>query len=308
MRKKKKILPILAVLLGIAVIAAGFLGYQLKVSFDRYAALDSEIVANTQTVYVATRDIERGEKLFDASSTTNPDEVNIELQNIYTSTPNDYYMTIEDIGQEARIEIPYDTPVQASMVSSTDDLTKDTREVEISVAELMTSQADNDVVDVRIVFPDGSDYSILPAKKVSNLVLGTQVWTTTLNESEILTYQCAVVDAYKNEGTRIYTTRYVEPTIQEAITPNYPVSATTLDLISSDPNIIDRATETLNLQARMSLESRLSGLSEDELGLIVDGQQQNQTDLQDALSISSEDEDDAIVNDETYDALGTLEE
>ena len=58
----------------------------------------------------------------------------------------------------------------------------------------------------------------------------------------------------------------------------------------------------------MSLESRLSGLSEDELGLIVDGQQQNQTDLQDALSISSEDEDDAIVNDETYDALGTLEE
>lgn len=304
MRKKKKmLLPILAGCLALMVLVSGFLGYRLKISTDKYKALDAEIVANTQTVYVATRDIERGEALNDASTTDDPDKVNVELQNIYTDLDSSYYVQSSDLGKPARIDIPYDVPVNLAMVLDTDELSDDLREVEISVAELMTSQADNDVVDVRISFPDGSDYLLLSKKQVSNLVMGTSVWTANLREDEIITLTCATVDAYLNAGTKIYTTRYVESNVQADGVPNYPVSAVAMDLISTDPNITEKATNTLNLQARMSLEERLLGISEDQMDLITDGQENAQSEIDNALSANEETEDSA-----TYDVLGTMDE
>lgn len=304
MKKKKKVLvPILAVTLGIFVLISGILGYQLKVSFDKYSKLDAEIVANTQTVYVATRDIERGEKILDSSSTANPDEVNVELQNIYTSLDSSYYLTSEDLGKPARLDIMFDVPVLTSMVLDSEDLSKDLREVEISVAELMTSQADNDVVDLRISFADGSDYLLISKKQVSNLVLGTSVWTTTLTEDEIITLTCATIDAYLNQGTRIYSTRYVESNVQEDGIANYPVSAVAMDLITTDPNITKKATETMNLQARLSLEERLAGITEDETDLINDGREDALNNVSDTID-QNEDTDDSGA----YDVLGVMEE
>ncbi len=304
MKKKKKVLvPILAVTLGIFVLISGILGYQLKVSFDKYSKLDAEIVANTQTVYVATRDIERGEKILDSSSTANPDEVNVELQNIYTSLDSSYYLTSEDLGKPARLDIMFDVPVLTSMVLDSEDLSKDLREVEISVAELMTSQADNDVVDLRISFADGSDYLLISKKQVNNLVLGTSVWTTTLTEDEIITLTCATIDAYLNQGTRIYSTRYVESNVQEDGIANYPVSAVAMDLITTDPNITKKATETMNLQARLSLEERLAGITEDETDLINDGREDALNNVSDTID-QNEDTDDS----EAYDVLGVMEE
>ena len=37
----------------------------------------------------------------------------------------------------------------------------DTRDYEISVANLTTDQKENDVVDIRVIFPNGEDYVIL---------------------------------------------------------------------------------------------------------------------------------------------------
>ena len=72
-------------------------------------------------------------------------------------------------------------------------------------------------------------------------------------------------------GARIYTTRYVEENIQETSTPNCPVRETTIALINSDPNVVTKATETLNLEARLSLEQRLGTLTEDELDAVSEG-------------------------------------
>jgi hypothetical protein len=81
----------------------------------------------------------------------------------------------------------------------------------------------------------------------------------------------ATIDAYKVSGTYIYTTRYVEPNLQTESTPNYVVRPEVIDLINSDPNILSIAKETLNLDARISLEQRLIGLSEDTLKAVSEG-------------------------------------
>ena len=151
------------------------------------------------------------------------------------------------------------------------EISTDLREHEISVAHLMTDQAEHDCIDVRIMFPDGSDYVVLPKKYVNNLHLENCVFYSHLNESEILTLSSAIVDAYLTTGAYIYTTRYVESSIQDAAIANYPVRSATLSLMQSDPNILEVATECLNVQARMDLTTRLALLSEEQLEAVAEG-------------------------------------
>ena len=79
------------------------------------------------------------------------------------------------------------------------------------------------------------------------------------------------MDAYCTTGAKIYATRYVESNIQKDATPDYLVSAQVIDRMVSDPNIVSLAQDTMNLQARMSLEQRLSGLTEDQLAAVAEG-------------------------------------
>ena len=94
-----------------------------------------------------------------------------------------------------------------------------------------------------------------------------------MNEDEIMRMASAIIDAFTISGTKIYTTRYIESTLQEDAVPNYVVKPEVLDLINSDPNITEIATKTLNLQARIDLEQRLSGLTDDHLNAVVAGHQ-----------------------------------
>ena len=63
----------------------------------------------------------------------------------------------------------------------------------------------------------------------------------------------------------------MESSIQDAAIANYPVRSATLSLIQSDPNILEVATECLNVQARMDLSTRLSLLSEEQLDAVAEG-------------------------------------
>ncbi len=66
-------------------------------------------------------------------------------------------------------------------------------------------------------------------------------------------------------------TRYVAGTVQNAGTPDYLVKQETLDRLAKDPNVLTLAQNTMNLQARMSLESRLASLTEEQLKAVNDG-------------------------------------
>lgn len=265
-----------AALLIVVAICAIFL---MKNRIDEYKnkaqALESELAANTQTVYVVRNDrfdengnmigIKAGEVVTDIG-----DNANVMLQTIRTGLNPASYIGLENIGDIALVDIEPEEPVMTNMVSKL-EITQDTREYEISVADLMVDQQPNDYIDIRIMFPTGDDYLVLSKKQVKNLVLNSSLFYTYLSEEEILRLASATIDAYTITGTRIYATRYVAGNVQQAGTPDYLVKQETLDRLAKDPNVLTLAQTTMNLQARMSLESRLASLTEEQLKAVNDG-------------------------------------
>ncbi|MBP3280307.1 MAG: hypothetical protein J6M44_15275 [Butyrivibrio sp.] len=266
--RKNKFRLLISILVAVLIILAGCIAiiYVGKKTLDEKQTqindLQYEIDSNKQVVYVAKTDISAGETLVDGE--------NIMKQEIYTGLESEYYLPDESVGGVAVLDIKALEPIMADMVTTL-QVQQDTREYEIAVANLMTDQDEYDFVDVRIMFPTGEDYTVLTKKPVHNLILDSCVFYSYLNEDEILRMASATIDAYTVSGTYIYTTRYVEPNLQTESTPNYVVRPEVIDLINSDPNILSIAKETLNLDARINLEQRLIGLSEDTLKAVSEG-------------------------------------
>lgn len=265
-KKRNRMLIMIVVIVLLALIICSFFEYSkiqdLKAANIMY---QTELSNNQQTVYVATDLINAGDIVTDTG-----ENANVEKQTVYTGLESYNYITESEMNTRAKVDIAAGVPVMYNMVTDV-VVDNDTRDYEISVANLTTDQKENDVVDIRVIFPNGEDYVILSKKQITNLNLENCVFTSQLNEEEILRVASAIVDAYMTTGARIYTTRYVEENIQETSTPNYPVRETTIALINSDPNVVTKATETLNLEARLSLEQRLGTLTEDELDAVSEG-------------------------------------
>lgn len=265
--KKEKRLVFVSSVLGILLVgscAVGVLGYkQIRRYETNESSMKLEMAANQQTVYVATADIKQGDQLLEGT--------NVALQNIYSGLDASLYMTDEQVGYKALVDIPLGDAVQLNMIGE-NDITADERDYEMDVVTLMTNQENNDIVDVRIMFPDGSDYIVLSKKTIRNLSLENSIFYTNMDEDEILRMASATIDAYQTSGAKIYTTRYVQPTLQDESIPFYPVKENVIDLLHNDPNILEIAQETLNASAREDLEARLMSISDDDSASIVSAQ------------------------------------
>lgn len=169
-------------------------------------------------------------------------------------------------GARALVDITAGTPILLSMVSD-EKIQKDTRIVDVNVVELQKTQEDNDIVDIRALFPDGTDYIVFSKQQIRNLN-GTD-FQLYLNEDQIQTLDSATVDAAKM-GARLYTVKYVQNQLQDAAIPFYPVRQETIDLISSDPNVLTYAKETMNKKARQALEERLPQTDADGNPVVAD--------------------------------------
>lgn len=268
MKKKSgtKLLAIILVIFVLLVCVCGFFLYQSKANEkslkEQIADLEWEIESNTQFVYVATNDLTKGTVLEEG--------INVEIQENVTALPAEFYMQEADLGKTLTVDVQAYEPIMASMLTA-EVFTKDTRDYEVGVANLMVDQQVNDYVDIRIMFPNGEDYIVCSKLKVKKLLLEDSIFYTNLNESEILTLASATIDAYTISGAKIYLTRYVESNLQEEAIPNYPVREETLALMTTDPNILEVAQQTLNYEARRALEEKLATLSEEHLKSVVAG-------------------------------------
>ena len=266
--RKNKLKLVISILIAtvIILIACVAIIYVGKKALDEKETqineLQYEIDANKQVVFVAKNDIAAGETFVEGE--------NIMKQEIYTGLESEYYLQDDMVGSIAVLDIQALQPIMKNMATPL-MVTEDTREYEIAVANLMTDQKEYDYVDIRIMFPTGEDYTILTKKNIHNLNMESSVFFTYLNEDEILRMASATIDAFTVTGTYIYTTRYVEPSLQQESIPTYVVRPEVIDLINTDPNILSIAKDTLNLQARIDLEERLRGLSDDALKSIADG-------------------------------------
>lgn len=321
-RKKGKLITrlliafiILALVLGVLVVLGRNQVNQYQTKIDD---LQYQIDSTQQTVYVANGDID--------ANTQIQQDINVMQQKIATGLDPSQYLTADDLTNgkyTSLVKIATGTPIMKNMVTS-DDVTNGNKEVEINIAELLVDSKANDVVDMRIAFPDGSDYCVLSKKTMKNLIYNSSVWYTDLNEQEILTLTSAIVDAYTNTGTYIYLTRYTDPSIQDASQCNYPVNQIAHDIVNgsaetSDPNIdrtsdtYTKMTETLNLLARNRLQEKLASLTPEQLQAVAAGRALQDTSnatayagMSASIEAANEAASEASANGTTaYDASGT---
>ncbi len=207
-----------------------------------------EIEENKKTIYVALADIGAGDIL---------SEDNVGLKIVYSSQAAESYITARDIGKTAVIDIPEGTHVVKAMLAES-EVSQTLREVEYDVIYISPNIAENEYVDVRIIYPNGESYIVLTKKSLKGLQQGTPVCYMWVDEEEFLRMSAAIVDAGLYDGSRLLAIKYIEPSIQDKAVITYVPNISVLSLIESDPNIVEKCSQKLNKEVRKALENRLA--------------------------------------------------
>lgn len=254
--KKKKITNILICILvvGLAFGAAFF--FSLRAIQSRYEkenqTLKNQYSAVQHMVYVATSDIPAGSAI---------SEDNVAQTSISTSMDTNLYITEDDIGKIAVVDIKDGQAICSNMIGN--DILSTLRECQYAMLTLNGNLNPNDFVDVRIMYPNGENHSVLAKKCIKGINLETNDIYLWLDEADIMNMSAAIVDVYLHEGTILYTTKYIEngqPALETTYQPNKDV----MTAMANDPNLVDEATQKLNASMREALEARLSALEKDD--------------------------------------------
>jgi len=145
----------------------------------------------------------------------------------------------------AKININENTIITSDMLALGELLTDDIRKQEYNAVVLPTDLTSGDYIDIRMMLPNGQDFVVLSKKMVELPMIDgmeseTTIWLE-MSEDEILTMSCAIVEAYRINGSKLYATKYKDPGYQEAAEITYPISAEVRQLILSDPNVTEKA-------------------------------------------------------------------
>jgi hypothetical protein len=232
---------------GAASITSYLITNQIKTEYDSLLKkAESDIKANQRSIYVSARPIKAGEEITKEA---------VEKRTVYSSQSQETYITENEIGNLALIDIPEQTYVMRSMVTP-NSVASELREVEYQVIYLGSNISSGDTVDVRLFFPNGEDYIVLTKKLIKNIAADNQTIYLWLAEEEILRMSSAIVDTYLYSGAKIYITKYIEPNLQNASFTTYEPSLATIHLIRNNPNIIETATNKLSIEVRKAMENR----------------------------------------------------
>lgn len=232
-----------AVVTSIAMIGQIRQEYEYKLSEAKQTMND-----NKRTVFVALSDIETGDILT---------EDMVEERVVFSSQPGETFITRDDLGKSVIIDIPTGTHLTKSMVAKT-EVSSILREVEYDVIYISSNIEPNDVVDIRIIYPNGESFIVLSKKQLKGYQPEMHVCYLWVDEEELLRMSAAIVDAGLYAGSRLFMTKYIEPNIQDASVITYTPSISILKLIEHDPNIVNRCSQILNIEVRKALENRLS--------------------------------------------------
>lgn len=244
---------------------------KLKADYEaKIKELQTQQAARNMRVVVAGRDILPGATLQIGD---------LQVLNISSDLAGENRITDikQAVGKITKIAISKNTPLTASMMFEDSPVSKDLRVQEFNVIQLPTNLQKGQFVDIRINFPTGQDYIVLAKKKVKELA-GTIVWFE-MNENDILMASSAIIDAYM-QGAKLYALPYVDPGLQEAAVANYPSNPKVLDLMESDPNILEAAKHELARQLRNRLDNDLKSMSDVEKMKVVSGSVTVQQQLQ----------------------------
>lgn len=262
---KSTLIRILVALIIVIAIAVGGLFFVRKNRLieSRYEntimELQSRISAVDRVIYCAAADLKAGTVLNEGCL----------VETAVMSDRTDY-ISSADFGKMLLVDVGEGMEITRAMIA---EVVRDTgvRELEYDWIEITSNIEPMDYVDVRILYPDGTDYIVLSKKQVRNLSdtkLICDLWNT---EEELLLLDSACVDAYLYAGSRIYMSRYIFPELQEASVVNYIPSEQIITLIKENPNILQVASAYLSEELRKQQEERIETfLAEPDTGVYYD--------------------------------------
>lgn len=210
-----------------------------------------------KNIYILSQDIASGESVTTEKITQKQMDSTVIPSNALTPAELENRTNIFDedgnlikkVDVVSKIDLKKGTIITTDMIAETNELASDLRQQEYNMI-LLTSQLEtNQYIDIRLRLPNGKDYIVVSHKKVTipeiDGVPSSDTISLKLNEVETLTLSCAIVESYKAEGSILYTSRYIEPGLQEAATPTYLPDDATINLISKDPNCVLEAKNAL---------------------------------------------------------------
>ncbi|MRN53055.1 SAF domain-containing protein [Paenibacillus monticola] len=165
------------------------------------------------------------------------------------------------VGKYLKIDAMPGTALTTEMVRDEERLDPSERKEETQYIKLPLRLTKRDVVDIRIVFPNGEDYIVVGKKSLEDVDLANQYTFFNDDEEEMQMLQAALVDAYINNA-ELYMKQYVEPELQPEPEANYVPNLDVLRVIKDNPLIIDQAKWSLAAQIRTELEKRLEAIKD----------------------------------------------
>lgn len=196
---KKKVLQGMAIGIGIGIIGVGGTVFWAVSTIKTYEdGTNKKFIQNfMQEVNVLNRDVLQGEII-------QPEDV--QTVTVHKNTvPSGALSAGAVSGRVAKYNIPSNIPITQEMITDS-VIDGDIRDQEINTVLLPSDLTDGEYIDVRIMYPNGTDYIVLSQKRTDKIV-GNTMWLK-LSEDERLLLNGAVVDSYLNEGTKLYATKY----------------------------------------------------------------------------------------------------
>ena len=193
------------------------------------------------------------------------------------------YLQLNSVPLIAKVTMNKNTVLTTELLNKGDSVVQDdVRKQEYNMLILPMDLLTGDYIDVRLMLPSGQDYIVIPKKEVEiPNINGTDsedtIWIN-LSEDEILHMSCAIVDAYRIKGSKLYVTKYTEAGMQKAATPTYPLNESTTKLLQSDPNVLTKAMN--EIRARYSVING-STMRNDYINAVINSQgEQAQSNLE----------------------------
>ena len=237
MQRKSRNSFILGVL--ITVLIMGALAAVLLLKIKNMQDSENERLANLIKVYALKVDVKSGEKIYSSMLTQVETDKNAAPTDAITGAS----LTETSV---AKIDLTKGSILTSAVVADSENpITADLRLQEYNMLKLNSQIASDDFIDIRLRMPNGQDYIVVSKKKVeipqiSGIDSENTIWVK-LTEDETLSMSNAIVEAYKLDGSVLYTAKYVEPGTQEKATPTYVPSAEVVNMITQNPNVVQEA-------------------------------------------------------------------
>lgn len=218
-----------------------------------------------------------------------------ETDNYYIAKNNNNnkeYLELNSVPLVAKVTMKKNTLITTELLNKTDSVVQDdVRKQEYNMLILPTDLETGDYIDVRLMLPSGQDYIVVSKKEVeipniAGVASEDTIWIN-LSEDEILHMSCAIIDAFRVKGSKLYITKYTEAGMQVAATPTYPINNSTSTLLQSNPNILDRAMNEIRARYNKQNASELRNSINDVINNQADQVQTNlETNMEESITNS----------------------